>query len=99
MNAVAAREALSKRPFRPFNLHYPSGQVYGVRSPDQAVLTADGRTMIVPKVTAEGRGGADFLDVILAERIEFLDVEASEPLWWVDLTDGNGPRPEAAGGA
>ncbi len=82
MDAAAFREALTRKPFQPFNLYYPSGKVYAIRSEDQALLTGSGRSLVIAKGPERGGRSFDMLDVIMVERLEVLDEEPAPQKWW-----------------
>ncbi|MEE9404626.1 MAG: hypothetical protein V3V20_07020 [Algisphaera sp.] len=52
MNPAEFKTELTREPFRPFNLYYPSGKVYAIRSQNQAVLSPSTRTLIIVKPPA-----------------------------------------------
>ena len=84
MNPSDLLEAVLKEPFQPFNLHYPSGKMYAVRSANQCIVTQSGRSIVIARPNPQkNAGGFDMLDVVMAERLEVLD-EAPMPLnWWL----------------
>ena len=80
MDPAALKDAISRKPFRPFNLHYPSGNTYAIRSEDQAIVTA--RSIVIAKGPERGGRGFDMLDIIMIERLEVLDEDPAPPKWW-----------------
>lgn len=95
MNPTEFKDALTQRPFRPFNVHFPSGKVYAIRSENQAIISPGLRTITIvrPAVPGKPAGGFDMLDVIMIERLEMLDTPALPPNWWLrdeDVDDSPG---------
>ena len=95
MNPTEFKNALLKRPFRPFNIHYPSGKVYAIRSEHQTIISPSLRSITIarPSIPGGPTGGFDMLDVIMIERLEMLDEPPLPHNWWLrdeDVDDSPG---------
>jgi hypothetical protein len=67
MTAEKLRNLLNALPFRPFELHLPSGKSVAVPARDFAALSPSGRTLVV----LGANESEEVVDVMLIERIEF----------------------------
>ena len=66
MNAEELRKLLHTVPFQPFTVYLPSEKAFEVPHPDFAMLTPNGRILVV----SESEGDAvDILDVPLIARV------------------------------
>ena len=66
MTADKLRNLLNMSPFRPFEVHLPSGKSVAVPARDFAALSPSGRTMIV---LGENES-EEIVDVMLIERVQ-----------------------------
>ncbi len=99
MNPSDLLEAVLKEPFQPFNLHYPSGKMYAVRSANQCIVTPSRRSIIIVRPNpGENQGGFDMLDVVMAERLEVLDEDPLPPHWWLRSAPDDAPGGFHGGG-
>lgn len=83
MDPIEVQKLLAEQPFKPFVAHYPSDKAIEVRSPDQALLTGDKRTLVVAKPASQDGGGFEMLDVIMIERIDQLPLDTQPRMWWI----------------
>ncbi|MFN3168929.1 MAG: hypothetical protein ACE37H_17915 [Phycisphaeraceae bacterium] len=82
MNPEEMKDVMQAEPFKPFVIHYPSGRGFEISSSDQAVLSADKRTLV--RARSGQDGGIDLIDVIMAERIEILPEQPKPRMWWIN---------------
>ena len=75
MHADEIKKLLKAAPFQPFTVYLPSEKSFHIPHPDFALLTPNGRTLVVAPV---GNGGVDILDVPLIERLEVNQTSATE---------------------
>jgi hypothetical protein len=75
MSADDLRKLLNAVPFRPFTVYLPSENAFIVPHPDFALLTPNGRTMVVAQ---EQTSAVDLLDVPFITRIEVAPEHAAE---------------------
>jgi hypothetical protein len=67
MDSREIRKLLSATPFEAFTVVMVNDKAYTVRHPEFALLTPNGRTLIIAPETDEG---VDMLDVPLISRVE-----------------------------
>ena len=70
MHAEELRAALGEIPFRPFRLHFSSGRVVEIVSPDLVVVSGTGRTAFAYRYASDA---FDIIDLGLVESIEYPD--------------------------
>jgi hypothetical protein len=75
MSADELRRLLNAVPFRPFTVSLPSDKPFRIPHPDFALVTPNGRTMIVAQ---EQSDAVDILDVPLITRLEVEAQRAAE---------------------
>lgn len=85
MNPGEFKKLVQDEPFRPFRMHYPSGRTFEIESADQALLSNDLRSVVIPDPSD---GTFDILDVVMIERIETLPQEPKPRAWWTS-TNGH----------
>ena len=74
MHADEIRQLLHASPFRPFTVYLASDKSFVVPHEDFALLTPQGRTLIVSHSEKEA---VDLLDVALIARVEVQDQKAT----------------------
>ena len=75
MIAEDLKQLLRAQPFQPFTLYLASEKAFGVRHPEFASLSPQGRTLIIWRQ----RGGFDLLDVALIARVEIQKPPKANP--------------------
>ena len=75
MSADELRRLLNAVPFRPFTVYLPSDKPFKIPHPDFALVTPNGRTMIVAQ---EQSDAVDILDLPLITRLEVEPPRAAE---------------------
>ena len=66
MKADGIRQAVRRRPFRPFYLHMADGRQVLVRHPEMIVVTSDDRSVFV-----DVPDGDNYLDTVLITALEY----------------------------
>ena len=75
MSVDELKRLLNAVPFRPFTVYMPSDTSFRIPHPDFALLTPNGRTMVVAH---EQSDAVDILDVPLITRLEVEAQRAAE---------------------